>query len=266
MVLDPREREQLNRLKRFWRSYGKQMTLAVSVILCVVVGFNLYNSFQNKKLGESIELYEQFRQLDAAWRAESAKQQALAEEAEFAEEEALADQEALADPAASSGQEESTDPQKLVDNVSTATSDISTEDIFTAMEEVAELLRLDYKKSAHAAYANLRLASLYVQYGDSVAAQLLLEWVLGNTASAQASMRAAFLLAQLLLEQDKTNEALALIDSQEDVSAEIAELRGDILSKLDQGDAARAAYNQAIARGANRQFILYKISLLPPTE
>jgi len=230
MALDPREREQLNRIKKLWRSYGIQLIVIVGSVAISLAGFNIYTGYQNNKLAESAELYEQFKQLDQSW-------QTLAR-----------------------------DNASLAANASEGEYAFSSLEVLTAMEEVAELLRLEYSNTNQAAYANLRLGAIYVHQQDLTTASQTLRWVITNAKSSHAIDLAVLQLSRIIMVQGDPTEALALIESRNDVSATNAELRGDILRALGRYQEALAAYQLAIKRGSSEKFIRYKISLLPLEE
>lgn len=230
MALNPREREQLNRIKKLWRSYGIQFSLAVGLAVVFLTGFNIYTGYQSNKLAEAIELYEQFRQLDASWRN-------------------------LATGNAS-----------FTTNTSEGGDSFSPHEVLGAMEEVAELLRLEHSNTNQAAYANLRLGAIYAYQQDLATASEELRWVISNGKSSHAVDFATFQLSRILMAEGNPDEALALVESRADASAAGAELRGDILRALGRYEEALAAYQLAIDRGSNEKFMRYKISLLPLAE
>lgn len=229
MALDPREREQLNRIKRLWRSYGTQLIVIVGAVAVILASFNIYTGYQSSKLTEAAELYEQFKQLDQSWRGLASDNASLATNASEGE-------------------------------------TFSSIEVLAAMEEVAELLRLEYSSTNQAAYANLRLGAIYVRQQDLATASEILRWVIANAKSSHAIDLAALQLSRILLAEGKPAEALTLIESRDDVSAASAELRGDIFRTLGRYQEALAAYQLAIGRGSSEKFMRYKMSLLPLEE
>ena len=230
MALDPRERAQLNRIKRLWRSYGIQLMVIVGSVALAATSFNIYTGYQSNKLAEAAELYEQFKQLDQSW-------QSLAR-----------------------------DNASLATNASQGAYSFSADEVLAAMEEVAELLRLEYSATNQAAYANLRLGAVYVRQQDLATASETLRWAIANAKSSHAIDLAVLQLSRIIMDQGNPTEALALMESRNDVSAASAELRGDIFRALGRYQEALAAYELAIERGSNEKFMRYKMSLLPSAE
>ncbi|MGB1581075.1 MAG: YfgM family protein [Nevskiales bacterium] len=107
----------------------------------------------------------------------------------------------------------------------------------------------EYSSSPYAAQASLMLAQYHMQQGDEVTAIAHLEWASENAGEKRLRHLAQLRLARLLWAQGEDEAALALLegDNQDAFAALYAELRGDILLGQDQVDAAREAYEQALA-------------------
>lgn len=117
------------------------------------------------------------------------------------------------------------------------------------VSELAGKLEKDFAGSHYAQYASLLLAKVAVdgKRFDDAAAEL--RKVLAKPADASLGELARERLARVLVAQDKTEDALALL-SGEAVPAFVAareELRGDLLAKLGRKAEARSAYEKARA-------------------
>lgn len=117
------------------------------------------------------------------------------------------------------------------------------------VSELAGKLEKDFAGSHYAQYASLLLAKVAVdgKRFDDAAAEL--RKVLAKPADASLGELARERLARVLVAQDKTEDALALLNG-EAVPAFVAareELRGDLLAKLGRKAEARSAYEKARA-------------------
>lgn len=131
-------------------------------------------------------------------------------------------------------------------------------------DELWQQLSADYAGTPYAAQGALLLASQAAAREDWAGAQAKLDWV-GRHADDSGLKRIARLrLARVLWQQQKPDEALALLDVKDDdaFASLYQELRGDIqLSKGDR-DAARSAYEKAMLFGpapASRESLKRKL-------
>jgi predicted negative regulator of RcsB-dependent stress response len=130
---------------------------------------------------------------------------------------------------------------------------------------IAEALRKDYPDTAYATFAAMRLADLANDKGDLKAAAENLEWAEQHAGAPALKQLAGINLAKVKLAEGDADGALKLIDGlpKGDYTALAGEVRGDILAKLNRGDDARAAYQDALAhldpQAPNRQFVQMKL-------
>ena len=117
--------------------------------------------------------------------------------------------------------------------------------------ELARKLADDYAGTPYAAQGALYYANLAVQAADWDTARAQLDWVAKNAEDAGLKKVARLRLARVLWQQNKIDEALALLEVADDdaFAALYQELRGDL--QLAKGDraAAKAAYEKALQLG-----------------
>ena len=117
--------------------------------------------------------------------------------------------------------------------------------------ELVKKLTDDYAGTPYAAQGALFLAQLAAQAGDWETARAQLEWVGQHAEDPGLKKVARLRLARVLWQQNKVDEALALLDIADDdaFAALYQELRGDL--QLAKGDraAARSAYEKALKLG-----------------
>lgn len=106
-----------------------------------------------------------------------------------------------------------------------------------------------FADTPYAALAALAMARIKLDEGDSVAASSHLRWALDNTDQAPVKHEARLRLARVLLADNKADEALALLNGVDTGSYAPAydQLKGDIYVAQGQPDAARSAYQSALA-------------------
>lgn len=132
---------------------------------------------------------------------------------------------------------------------------------------VAEL-KSGYASTAYAARSALLAAAVAFANKNYEAAKAELSWVIANGREASLRDVARVRLANVLMDENKADEALAQLKSAEDQSfgALFAETRGDALAL--KGDAAGAleAYKQALAKlpkdAVNTKFVEMKLESL----
>ena len=105
-----------------------------------------------------------------------------------------------------------------------------------------------YPRTSYAPMAALVVAKAERDAGDLNAAASQLEWAAQNAASEEARMLSRLRLAGVLLDQEKYEEALKLLDEKvtEAFVALYSDLRGDVLVEQGKMAEARAAYQQAL--------------------
>ncbi|KRT54644.1 YfgM family protein [endosymbiont of Ridgeia piscesae] len=113
----------------------------------------------------------------------------------------------------------------------------------------AELLRLEYESSAYAVFAALAQASLKMEQGDSAAARSQLEWAMQHAEEPGLKQLARLRLARILLSEGETEAAASLVKAAPagGFDSEFAALRGDIARQQGDLQAARQAYQLALA-------------------
>lgn len=120
--------------------------------------------------------------------------------------------------------------------------------------QAAELVKKlvgEYASTPYAAQGALQLASVAAQAADWETARAQLDWVVKNAEDPGLRKVARLRLARVLWQQNKLDEALALLEIADDdaFAALYQELRGDL--QLAKGDraAARTAYEKALQLG-----------------
>lgn len=111
-------------------------------------------------------------------------------------------------------------------------------------------LQKNYAKTPYAAFASAAAAEYEVGKDDLKQAVQNLQWAVAH--SKQPALQDLFLLrlARVLLAQNQAQQALTVLGKVPagDFTAVAAELRGDALLKLGKADAARTAYQEALAK------------------
>jgi predicted negative regulator of RcsB-dependent stress response len=105
-----------------------------------------------------------------------------------------------------------------------------------------------YPGTPYAPMAALVIAKAERDAGDLDAAAIRLEWAAQNAASEEARVLSRLRLAGVLLDQEKYDAALKLLDEKvtEAFVAAYSDLRGDVLVEQGKTAEARAAYQQAL--------------------
>ena len=112
-----------------------------------------------------------------------------------------------------------------------------------------EILLDDFDNSPYAVLASLRMARLAVEQEQLERAADHLSWVLDNAQQPQLRDIARLRLARVELARERYDEALSQLQAIEGTgfTAQVAELRGDILAAQGQPLQAREAYQNALA-------------------
>ncbi len=124
-----------------------------------------------------------------------------------------------------------------------------------------------YPKSTYAKLSALVLAKLAVDVRDIEEAKARLQWVIDHSAGGKIKPVAKARMARLLLTEDKTDEAAALVAGIDLTHArQFTELRGDVYAAQGAREKARTMYSQALAdarqRGSNGEGIELKLNNL----
>lgn len=118
-----------------------------------------------------------------------------------------------------------------------------------ALESAVQELQQEYSGTPYAALASLKLAAKYAEAGDYSSAVEPLRWAMKNTDDDELALVARARLARVMLQNDQAQDVIALLDDVEPGKFEglYSELRGDALLYAGDRDAARAAYEAALA-------------------
>ena len=113
----------------------------------------------------------------------------------------------------------------------------------------SDKLLKEFKDTPYATYAALAKAKLAIEKGKLENAESQYEWVMSHSDSTALKNIARLRLGRLLLSEGHYDNALSLIPADKDRSfnADFAELKGDIYLAKGEHDAARNAYQQALA-------------------
>ncbi|MBY6017443.1 YfgM family protein [Ferrimonas balearica] len=119
-----------------------------------------------------------------------------------------------------------------------------------ALDTAVAQFQNEYGESGYGPLSQLLLARAAVEAGDLAKAETLLTEVLPSMDSATAPM-VTLRLARVQLAQDKLDAAQATLEkvTSEAFAAQREELKGDVLVKKGEMDAARAAYQSALDAG-----------------
>ncbi|WP_020560851.1 YfgM family protein [Thiofilum flexile] len=119
-------------------------------------------------------------------------------------------------------------------------------------ENLLTKLQADYSKTSYASLAALDYARSYAEVGDYDKAIQGLRWVVDNGSEDAYKEIAKLRLARVLVAQNKTDEALKIVDEKFPTSyqALLADIRGDIYAAKNELDQARTAYDQALMDNA----------------
>jgi predicted negative regulator of RcsB-dependent stress response len=118
-----------------------------------------------------------------------------------------------------------------------------------AVEQQANSLRSDFKRTPYAALAAFAQGRLAVEAGDLDAAAAHLQWTLANTRQDQLEHAARLRLARVMIAAGNSDAASAVLEKVEPgaYAAAYAEVEGDIARAKGELAAARQAYNRALA-------------------
>ncbi|MDN2481931.1 YfgM family protein [Vibrio agarivorans] len=115
--------------------------------------------------------------------------------------------------------------------------------------------------SEYATLAALQLAKVQVEADELDAALEQLNWAKSNSKDTGLTAVATYRVARVLVEQGKDTEALSELDAltHSDWAGRVAELRGDILLRSGDKDAAYQAYSEAQQSTDNSQTLQMKL-------
>lgn len=136
---------------------------------------------------------------------------------------------------------------------------------FPTMERLHEQLGKDHDSTPYADQASLLLARMYVETGEYDKAVAQLRDVMTNAKDNELAAIAKLRLARVLIQQDKPDDALALLTAGAGAfSGFEQEIRGDALVAKGDLEGARAAYASALTAqaglaGADQELIRLKM-------
>ncbi|MGB6977096.1 MAG: tetratricopeptide repeat protein [Gammaproteobacteria bacterium] len=136
------------------------------------------------------------------------------------------------------------------------------------LQQFADQLMTEYKRTPYAALAGLMLAKNAVNNSKYDFAVEKLQWVISHARDSAVRQIARIRAARILLAQNKAVEALALIQTVDNPQFQpaIDEVRGDILATQGNKGEARAAYQAALEKiptsAMNRMWLQMKFDQL----
>ena len=114
---------------------------------------------------------------------------------------------------------------------------------------IGNRLKIDFSDTIYAFLGALHMAKIGVEMGDLESAETELRWMLENDADAVLQPIVQMRLASIVAAQGRPEDALLLVDEQQDLAAHASswyEMRGDIFYQLNDFEQAREAYQIAI--------------------
>ena len=125
----------------------------------------------------------------------------------------------------------------------------------------ADRIMADYDSTTYGVFAALMLARLAAEDQDLAAAESHLRWVLANSPQEEFEHVARLRLARVLIADNRLDEALKTLNTTAagEFVSRYEELRGDIYIKQGNNEAARQAYQKALANavaGEDAQSVL----------
>lgn len=145
-------------------------------------------------------------------------------------------------------------------------SELLAEDQLDAAMANYQTLKEDYSDSPYASLAALQMARARLDAGQADLAVNLLRFVADNGTPRAVRMVGLERLARVLLDQGQAEEAMALLDGNNDIpgfEAALAEVKGDIHAALGQNEEAILSYQLALdsmeAGVGDRNFLELKL-------
>lgn len=138
----------------------------------------------------------------------------------------------------------------------------------TDMQTIADQLKEDFSATAYADFASFHIARIAADAGDYESAAAELSLIVESVENPALKAIAQTRLANVLIQLDKTDEALALIPEAPDAAfmAQLEEARGDAYYRKGEFASAREAYVKALdaaqALGQNAQLLQRKVDSL----
>lgn len=138
-------------------------------------------------------------------------------------------------------------------------SELSGKENLSKIQETSARLRAGYGSTGYAARAALKSGEASFKAGDLARARSELQWVVDNADDAGLRSIARLRLAAVILDENKPDEALAILNAEHETAFDglYLELKGDVLVAQGKIAEARDAYSEALKtiEGAYRAII-----------
>jgi len=160
--------------------------------------------------------------------------------------------------------------QQIADVALAKISEPITEDELLAAQNVYSQLKNEYSTSIYTRYAALALAKFQTELEHLEAAATELQWVLDNpklglltSADEELFLITRLRLARIRLAQDQAQVALDLLNAVDagSFAASYAEVEGDARLSMGDREAAKAAYERALAATTTGNPVLLQLKL-----
>lgn len=160
--------------------------------------------------------------------------------------------------------------QQIADLAIDSITEPATEEAILGAQAIYATLKNEYPDSIYTRYAALAIARFQVESNELDLAATELQWILDNPglgvmkeADEELFLTARVRLARVKVAQGKAQEALDLLRAVEPgaFAGNYAEVEGDALVALGQTDAARAAYERALAEMATGNPLVLQLKL-----
>jgi predicted negative regulator of RcsB-dependent stress response len=160
--------------------------------------------------------------------------------------------------------------QQIADLAIDSITEPATEETILGAQAIYATLKNEHPDSIYTRYAALAIARFQVESNELDLAATELQWILDNPgigvmqeADEELFMTARGRLARVKIAQGKAQEALDLLHAVEPGSfaGNYAEIEGDALVALGQTDAARVAYERALAEMATGNPLVLQLKL-----
>ena len=148
---------------------------------------------------------------------------------------------------------QNTDAEVLFKSVEKTAQEVAASKDSKKLSEAATAMADAFPRTFQATDAKLLAAKAAFDAGDLTSAKTHLQWVIDNGRDTYKPI-ARIRMAAVLLDDKKYDEALKLLDQVKDEGyvSMVADLRGDVLAIQGKKDEARAAYQIAVEKAADR--------------
>jgi predicted negative regulator of RcsB-dependent stress response len=119
-----------------------------------------------------------------------------------------------------------------------------------AIKAKAAVVMDEYASTPYAGRAALYAAKINYEAKDTKSAKAQLEWAIGNAKETSISALASLQLANVLVEENKPEEAMKLLEANHDAGFDglFWDLKGDILAGMGKTSDAKSAYERALTK------------------